>query len=833
MTERLGGYFRPKMTEEVGDTFVLFGLLLTVFQLSFTLNLPRSAVQFPEDQRSPVTPISPRSPLHVQRVWKDKETFLEPGPTYIAPGSGFFFGNPGSRASIIDFLPSRLAGDRLVKQYHDVVHFIARVVHWPSFETQYDNFWANTTVGIEPLGSLQAVVFAVMFSAVVSMKEDDITALFSVPKRNLMASFQTATEVALGKANFLRTTKIETLQALVIYLIPMCRDEMSRAHSVLVGTAIRLAECMGIHRDPQQTYGLGPLESHTRRTLWCQLCFLDIRTAEAQGPRPLIKRDEFDTNFPLNINDADLTSGNPKERTGWTDMTFSRIRFECNEMHRVIWNDRSRLERKQIGLTHVLGKIESFRKAMEDKYHPIIDENVPLQKEAKIVMNLLLLRMHIMVLHRYHTSSRDGIPDRLRQIILSTGTQQMEDAIRLETEPVLQPWAWYCGAYQQWHTAYLLLVEVYSFPMRREADRIWRILDYVFETDPSMTREQKGRAILSGLRDRTGAYRDFRKIRAPINMMSRIYTAPSQKPDQDEGRSTLLDFNSDPTPAASRSIQRPPLAYRLSYEQPNIIYTGPGNLNRPIGNQAPQSQVKNRTPFNSAYAVRPITAVAPTAAANLGQITKALADAPSPISSADSLHDQNWTFDTPSTFFMAQSQVKTPKPNQLPGEQRTQTSPPPSDATGSPNGYSNPNIPVMGANNPLADMWGGGTDNGDLGQSVHPPPGLVVDENSSGVISPSIMSPVSGSESLPLEMKGNIQERSQQAAGMPGLDSDMMMVDIDWVSLLNWKYCLCHECQFAASLLLKSLPGLTTLSCTFSSFSLPTVAQYLLFTSYI
>ena len=759
------------------------------------MNLPRSAVQSPEDQRSPVTPISPLSPLHLQQVWKDKEAFLEPGPTYIAPGSGFFFGNSGSGTSIIDFLPSRLAGDRLVKQYHDVVHFIARVVHWPSFETQYDNFWANITVGIEPLGSLQAVVFAVMFSAVVSMKENDITALFSVPKRNLMASFQTATEVALGKANFLRTTKLETLQALVIYLIPMCRDEMSRAHSVLVGTAIRLAECMGIHRDPQQTYGLGALESHARRTLWCQLCFLDIRTTEAQGPRPLIRRDEFDTNFPLNINDVDLTSCNPKERTGWTDMTFSRIRFECNEMHRVIWNDRSRLEKKQIGLTHVLGKIESFRKAMEAKYHPIIDENVPLQKEAKIVMNLLLLRMHIMVLHRYHTSFRVGIPDRLRQIILSTGTQQMEDAIRLETEPVLQPWAWYCGAYHQWHTAFLLLVEVFSFPMRREADRIWRIVDYVFETDPSMTREQKGRAILSGLRDRTGAYRDFRKIRAPINMMSRIYTTPAQKPDQEEGRSALLDFNTDPTPAASQSIQRPLLAYRLSYgaaEQPNTINTEQGNLNRRIGNQAPLTQVKSRTPFDSAYAVRPITTVAPTAAANLGQITKALADTPSPISSANSLNDQNWTFDTPSTFFIAQSQGKKPKPNKLPGEQRTQTSPPPSDVTGSPDSYLNPNIPVMGANNPLADMWSGGTGNGDLGQSVHPPSGLMVDENPSGVISPSgIMSPLSGGGSLPLEMKGVIQGLSQQAAGLPGLDSDIMMVDIDWVSLLNWKYFLC------------------------------------------
>lgn len=407
------------------------------------MNLPRGEGQSPDEIRVPIPPLSPSTPPNPESAWKGNESFLDPGPTYIAPGSGFFFGNIGNSASLIDFLPSRVAGDRLLEQYHTAVHFIARVVHWPSFQTQYDHFWESITGGFEPPGSLQAIVFAVMFSAVVSMSEEDITTLFSLSKRRLLASFQTATEVALGKANFLRTTKLETLQALVIYLIPMCRNEMSRVHSVLVGTAIRLAECMGLHRDPQETYGLGPLESHVRRTLWCQLCFLDIRTAEAQGPRPLIRRDDFDSSFPLNVNDVDFASGNPQESTGWTDMTFSKIRFECNEMHRVIWVDRNRLEKKTVTLTHVLGKIESFRKAMEAKYHPILDEIVPLQKAAKLVMNLLLLRMHVMVLHRYHHSLWGRIPDRLRQIILATGTEQMEDAVKLDTDPMLQTWAWY------------------------------------------------------------------------------------------------------------------------------------------------------------------------------------------------------------------------------------------------------------------------------------------------------------------------------------------------------------------------------------------------------
>src|SRR5271156_5791100 len=178
--------------------------------------------------------------------------------------------------------------------------------------------------------------------------------------------------------------------------------------------------------------------------VWYQLCFLDIRTTEAQGPRPIIRREDFDTKFPFNVNDADLLSGEPEDSdTSFTDMTISRMRFECTEMHRVMFIDRQRLEKKQVSLTHVLGKIESFRKAMVAKYHAILDTKVPVQLWASLVLNILLLRMHIGVLHRYHNSVSVRIPDRLRQIIITSGTRLTEDAIKLETLPELKPWRWY------------------------------------------------------------------------------------------------------------------------------------------------------------------------------------------------------------------------------------------------------------------------------------------------------------------------------------------------------------------------------------------------------
>ena len=286
MTERLGGFFRPKMSEE----------------LDFALQNPQM------DQRTLNEKMS-----GIPQLPDDAHDFLEPGPTYIPPGSGLVFGDVGSKRGLIEYLPTKEVADLLITTYYENVHFLARVVHWPSFQLQYDNFWVSVLSGLEPPASQQAIVLALMFSAVASMPDSDLTALFARPKSTIQANFQKGTEMALSKAQLLRTTKIETVQAFVAYLIPMCRDQMSRAHSVLVGTAIRLAECLGLHRDPADVYGLLPIDCQVRRILWFQLCFLDFRTGEVHGPRPCIKRDDYDTRFPLNIDDADLLSRKVEE----------------------------------------------------------------------------------------------------------------------------------------------------------------------------------------------------------------------------------------------------------------------------------------------------------------------------------------------------------------------------------------------------------------------------------------------------------------------------------------------------------------------------------------
>jgi len=235
-----------------------------------------------------------------------------------------------------------------------------------------------------------------------------------------------------------------------------------------------MAECMGLHRDGE-TYGMSPLETNLRRLIWHQLCFLDIRTCEATGPRPIIRREDFDTRFPLNVDDIDLhASGDPPvTENRWTDATFSLIRMEINEMIRTIWVDRTRLERRKVTLTAVLSKIETFKANMAARYDHLMDDRIPVQKCARVVKALLLSRLLTMVLHRYHNSVASPMPDRLRKLMISGGIITLETAITLETSPDLRSWTWYSGALQQYHTAVLFLMEIVIYPDRKEAARIW------------------------------------------------------------------------------------------------------------------------------------------------------------------------------------------------------------------------------------------------------------------------------------------------------------------------------------------------------------------------
>ncbi|OTA52129.1 hypothetical protein K449DRAFT_246375 [Hypoxylon sp. EC38] len=522
ITERIGGLSRPRISEE--------------------LSAGLAGSQPPGSQ-------PPQHPVQTSVV-DDLPDFLRPGDQYMVPSGGFFFGQIGEQPSIVQFLPYRAAADRLMKQYFIAAHPIAPCSHRPSLEATYSSFWEEINAGFEPRPSTQAIIFAAMFSGAISIDENTVfQELAGYPRLNWVASLKMGTETALSKANFLRTTKVETMQAFIMYMLPLCRGEVSRAHSVLVGAAVRMAECMGLHRDGE-AYGLTPLETHVRRLIWHQLCFLDIRTCEAQGPRPVIRRDDYDTKLPINCNDDDLTLAvrPPESADTWTTNTLALVRFEINEMMRIIWVDRRRLETRRTTLTSVLTKIENFRRKMSEKYDHLLDVSQPIQRYTKCVMYLLTYRLHVMVLHPYHSNAANPMPSRLNQLLITSGILIVELGIQLETNPNFHQWAWYLGAYFQYQVALLLATEMFFRPQCREADRIWSCLDFVFNLDRRLPPEAKVVQLLSEVQGKTAVYMRMRRMRGPMTVSQAV-----------PGKNVIIE-TSPPAPAIQNQTQMPPVS---------------------------------------------------------------------------------------------------------------------------------------------------------------------------------------------------------------------------------------------------------------------------------
>ncbi|RAK98069.1 uncharacterized protein BO80DRAFT_480395 [Aspergillus ibericus CBS 121593] len=154
------------------------------------------------------------------------------------------------------------------------------------------------------------------------------------------------------------------------------------------------------------------------------------------------------------------------------------------------------------------------------------------------------------------TSVSYRIPNRLRQIVLSRGTDALEAAVGLEADEELDLWAWYSSSYHQYHVAFLLLCEVFVVPLRKEATRIWRCLDFVFaeplrnfaamsisETPTFQEtidfRNMKGRYLIATISERMDGYRAAKGLRLPSHFDESMFVATPKSADDSDPRMPL------------------------------------------------------------------------------------------------------------------------------------------------------------------------------------------------------------------------------------------------------------------------------------------------------
>ena len=160
--------------------------------------------------------------------------------------------------------PKPLIIFRLWQVFLDNINPLTKLIHAPTTQQRLLEASAN----LENISTeWEAVMFAIYFSAFQSMSTDECQSVMGESKAALLRRYHPAVRSALVSANFTSSLDILLVQAFALYLLSVRQYHEPNSLWILTGTAVRLGQRIGLHRDGSLV-GLLPFETGIRRRIW-------------------------------------------------------------------------------------------------------------------------------------------------------------------------------------------------------------------------------------------------------------------------------------------------------------------------------------------------------------------------------------------------------------------------------------------------------------------------------------------------------------------------------------------------------------------------------------
>jgi len=221
-------------------------------------------------------------------------------------------------------LPPEQTCDGLYRVFLEGVHPLIPLIHVTNFEHSYKRFWEwydtwnkqDPASGIlEENPSFLPLLLAVLFTGSLARTNTDDSGnyLLDAPTCSPTVLYR-MTLASLTLVAFPQNPGLHSLMAYVLVNAMLIREEEALSSCSFVALAIRVAQAMGLHKDPAQFRNLGPVQSEERRRLWCQLMHLDVMTAMVSG-MPLVASSEMFSNTKMMSELRDEYVGKRQEST--------------------------------------------------------------------------------------------------------------------------------------------------------------------------------------------------------------------------------------------------------------------------------------------------------------------------------------------------------------------------------------------------------------------------------------------------------------------------------------------------------------------------------------
>ncbi|CAK7215304.1 hypothetical protein SCUCBS95973_002436 [Sporothrix curviconia] len=254
----------------------------------------------------------------------NSDLFLAGIGMHSASGTGPGTDGLQAPASIEELLPTPAHIFRLWQIFLDRVNPLTKIIHVPTLQP----YVVEATSGSNSVPpNVRTLLFAIYTLSTVSMTPDECLNMLGYSRETALQRFSSGVRLSLLKTNFMKSYDLETLQALVIYLISLQGRYNRHAAWILNGIVLRIAQKMGLHRDGE-VLGLSPFETEIRRRVWWQIMMVDAKYALMSGLSHSMMPRLWDTKEPKNVNDADLfpAATEPvQDREGPTEMVMVMV----------------------------------------------------------------------------------------------------------------------------------------------------------------------------------------------------------------------------------------------------------------------------------------------------------------------------------------------------------------------------------------------------------------------------------------------------------------------------------------------------------------------------
>ena len=196
--------------------------------------------------------------------------------------------------------PSREMADTMVALYFRSFESTNRILHIPTFWSEYQKYWKNPESATTEL-RLKILLVIGLGSSLYEYRDTDTRLRSKVHQWVYTAQAWLSGPLEKDRLD-IAGIQIHCLTILARQVFSIGADLVW----ISIGSLVHSAMQIGLHRDPKHLPGTSLLQAEIRRRLWATILDMVVESSLDSALPPRISFDEFDTEAPSNNNDDEM-----------------------------------------------------------------------------------------------------------------------------------------------------------------------------------------------------------------------------------------------------------------------------------------------------------------------------------------------------------------------------------------------------------------------------------------------------------------------------------------------------------------------------------------------